>query len=346
MISPRKILIWISLFGLLSLPAAVAADFIQWGRIQDDRPTFGVELTGGKVTRIKGSVEETIRPYYEQIGQDTPGESYTLDELGLAGKEATFGLRLEKRWKYFTLGLGGFYYNPSADTTAIRDYYIGISNDIEYGGKKYEYMLIPEGRPFTADLKTVFCELNLLFTPVTIAPLPNLEFIPVFYLGVTGAFGTYDIDAGPSTGTVDYESPPREYVVGGQTDGWAGVGIPAIGLGGELRIGPPDGLRLVARANYSLFRYDGSTDYLPFSIRHEKHLDLDYDNFSGRVQMELPLSEQVDFLLGVSYTYFKIDGDSTATDKEPEDIEELREKYDKKLYFEMVELHGFAGLRF
>lgn len=345
MIDSRKILIWIFLAGSIVAPA-VADDFIQWGRTQDGRPTWEIELAGGKVTRIKGSVEETVRPYYEQIGKETQGESYTLDELGLDGKKATFGARMEKRWRYFTLGLGGFYYHPSADTVALRDYYLGISDEIEYQGQKYEYMMIPEGQPFTADLRTVFCELSLLFTPVTITPLPNFELIPAIYLGITGVFGKYDIDAGPPTGTVVYEYPPRDYVVGGRSAGWTGAGVPAIGLGAELRIGPADGLRVTARACYSLFRYDGSTDYLPVSIRHEKHLDLDYDNFSGRVQMELPLSPDLDLFLGISYAYIKIDAEATANEKPPEDIEELREKFDKKIDFEMAEVHGFVGLRF
>lgn len=335
----------ISLTALfLALPAR--ADFIQWGRNREDRGTFDLEVTGGKVTLIKGSVEETIRPYYEEIGQDTPGESFTLAELGLDGKKATLGLRMEKRWKYLTLSLSGFYYNPSADTTAIRDYYIGIANDIEYGGKKYEYMMIPEGQPFAADLKTAFCELSLLITPVTITPLPNFEFIPAIYLGLSGAFGSYDLDAGPPTGTVVYEYPAREYVVGGQTDGWTGIGVPAIGLGGELRIGPPDGLRLLARVHYKFFRYDGSTDYIPISIRHEKNLDLEYDSLEARVQLELPVSSKLDLFAGVAYGYFKIDAETTATEKTSEEVEELREKYDKKINFEMADLRGFVGLKF
>ncbi len=332
--------------GLAVAGPGRAADFLHWGRIRDGRGTFDLELTGGRVTRIKGSVEETVRPYYEQIGKETEGESFSLAELGLDGKQATFGVRLEKRWRFFTLGLGGFYYNPSADTVALRDYYIGISNEIEYQGRSYEYMMIPEGQPFTADMRTVFCDLSLLFTPVTVRPAENFEFIPAFYLGISGIFGTYDLDAGPPTGTVQYENPPRDYVVGGRTDGWAGVGVPAIGLGGEFRIGSPDGLRLTARALYGFFRYDGSTDHLPFSIRNEKNLDLEYDTFSGRVQMELPLSARVDFLLGAAYTYLKLDGEASAIEKSPEEIEELREKFDKKFNFEMSELHGFVGLRF
>ena len=341
-----KISLLILLTVLPAAGAASAADAFRWGRNLEGRPTFAVELTGGRVTRIEGSVEETIRPYYEQIGKETQGESYTLAELGLDGKKATFGARLEKRWRFFTLGLGGFYYHPSAATVAIRDYYLGISDKIEYQGEEYEYMMIPEGRPFTADLRTMFCEVSLLFTPVTIAPLPNFELVPEIYLGINGVFGKYDLDAGSPTGTVVYENPPRDYVVGGRSRGCVGAAVPAIGLGGEVRIGPPDGLRLTARAGYSLFRYDGSTDYLPISIRNEKNLDLDYDNFTGRVQMELPLSDRLDFLIGVSYTYFKIDADATATEKSPEEIEDLREKFDKKINFEMSEIHGFAGLRF
>ncbi|MFH1037170.1 MAG: hypothetical protein V1789_00685 [PVC group bacterium] len=333
---------------LLIMPAVSSSggDAFQWGRVQEDRKTFELDLTAGKMIRIEGSVEETIRPYYQQIGQDTPGESYTLSELGLDGKKVTFGLHFEKQWKYLTLGFSGFYYHPSADTTALKDYYIGISDDIEYQGKKYEYMMIPEGRPFTADLKSVFCEVSLLVTPVTIIPLPNFEFVPSIYLGIAGVFGPYDIDAGPPTGTVVYEEPPRDYVVGGRSDGWTGAGIPGFGLGGELRIGPPDGLRLVVQGRYSLFRYDGSTDYIPISIRHEKNLNLDYDNFEGRAQMELPFSEKLDFVLGVSYLYVTIDADATATDKSPEEIEELREKYDKKIEFKMTELQGYVGLKF
>ncbi len=343
----RKIIVLIILIvPFVPFVSAAATDAFQWGRVQEGRKTFEFDLTAGKVTRIEGSVEETIRPYYQQIGQDTPGSSYTLSELGLDGKKATFGFSFEKQWKYLTLGFSGFYYHPSADTTAIRDYYIGISDEVEYQGEKYDNMLIPEGRPFTADLETFFCEVNVLFTPVTITPLPNFEFVPSVYLGIVGAFGTYDIDAGPPTGTVVYEEPPEVYVVGGHSHGWTGAGVPGIGLGGEFRIGPPDGLRLVVQGCYSLLRYHGSTEYIPITIRREKNLDLNYDNFEGRAQMELPVSEKLDFVLGVSYLYIDIDADATATDKTPEEIEELREKYDKKIKFKMTELQGYVGLKF
>ena len=341
----RQSVIWIFLLLILGESRA-PADVFQWGRNLKDRKTFEVDVTAGKVVNIKGSVEETIRPYYQQIGDDTQGESYTLSELGLDGKKATFGLGIEQKWKYITLEVGGFYYNPTSNTTALRDYYLGISNDIEYQGKEYEYMMIPEGQPFTADLKSVFCELDILITPITLAPSPNLEFVPFFYLGITGIFGTYDIDAGPPTGTTVYEDPPRDYVIGGRTDGWMGAGMPGVGLGGEIRIGPPDGLRLVLEGRYVLFRYNGSTDYIPVSIRHEKDLDLDYDNYEAKVQMELPLSEKLDIVLGLSYEYVKIDAEATAIEKSPEEIEDEREKFDKKINFELSEFHGFVGLKF
>ena len=325
---------------------SASADAFRWGRNLEGRKTLEVDVTAGKVMKIEGSVEETIRPFYQQIGQDTQGESYTLSELGLDGEKATIGVRFEKRWKFFTLQFAGFYYNPSADTTAVRDYYIGISNDIEYMGEKYDYMMIPEGRAFTADLNSFFCEMDLLFTPVTITPLPNFEFIPSLYLGLAGVFGTYDIDAGPPTGTTVYEYPPRDYVIGGQTDGWTGAGMPGIGLGAEFRIGPSDGLRLVVQGRYVIFRYNGSTKYIPISIRHEKDLDLDYDNYELRAQLELPLSEELDFVVGVSYRYVKINAEATATEKTEEEVEDLREKFDKKIDFEIGELEGIVGLKF
>lgn len=340
-----KKLILVSLL-LVIWAGNASADVFQWGRNLEDRKTFELDLTAGKVVKIQGSVEETIRPYYEHIGDDTPGESYTLSELGLDGKKATFGIYFEKKWKYLTLGVNGFYYNPDSDTTALRDYYLGISNDIEYEGKKYDYMMIPKGQHFTADFRSVFCELKLLVTPVTIAPSPNFEFIPSIYLGVVGIFGKYDIDAGPPTGTTDYEYPPREYVIGGRTDGLMGAGVPGIGLGGEFRIGPPDGLRLVIQGHYAFFRYNGSTKYIPISIRHEKDLDLDYDNYEVRAQLEFPLSDGLDLVAGVCFEQVVLNAEATAIDKTEEEMEELREKFDKKINFEISELHGFLGIKF
>lgn len=342
-----KLLLWFVFAAGLSVAAGVAypATF-EWGRDLTDERTFSLNITGGQVTKLAGSVEETIRPYYEQISEDTPGESYTLEELGLDGERPAFGLELEQKWKYLTLGFNGFFFNPRADTTAVRDYYIGISNEIEYKGEKYEYMMIPEGREFTADFQAGFCELSILVTPVTVKPVQTFKFVPSLYLGIVSIFGYYDLDAGPPTGTTVYEDPPREYVIGGQTDGLAGLGIPAIGLGGEFRIGPPDGLRLVICGNYALFRYDGSTKYIPINIRHEKDLDLKYDGYEARVLLEVPLSPKIDLVVGAEYQHMKVDAEVTAVERTEEEIEELREKFDKVINLELSSLSGLVGLRF
>ncbi len=342
-----KLLLGIGLAVVLTAvvaPTCPAA--VEWGNDLTGEKTFGVLLTGGQVTQLEGSVEETIRPYYEQIGQDTPGENYTLDELGLDGERSAFGLEIEQKWKYVTLQFGGYYFNPKADTTAVRDYYIGISDEIEYQGESYEYMMIPEGREFTADFHAAFCELNVLVTPVTIKPAETCKFVPSIYLGIISIFGRYDLDAGPPTGTTVYENPPREYVIGGQTGSWAGLGVPAIGLGGELRLGPPDGLRLVVSGNYALFRYNGSTKYVPINIRHEKDLDLKFNSYEARILLEIPLSAKIDFVLGAEYQHLKVDADVTAIEKTEEEVEELREKFDKTIDLELSSLNGLIGLRF
>ena len=327
-------------------PGNILGDVFQWGRELEGRKTFEVDLTCGKIIEIEGSVEETIRPYYEHIGQDTPGSTYSLSGLGLDGKKVVFGFMFEKQWKYITFDFSGFYYNPTADTTAPADFYIGLANPIEYQGKKYDNMMIPEGRAFTADMKTMFFEINMLVTPTTITPVKNVEFIPSIYLGLVGLFGTYNLDAGDPTGTVVYEYPPEEFVVGGRTDGWAGAGVPAIGLEGELRIGPPDGLRFVLRGGYSFLRYRGSTEYIPINIRREKDLSLNYDNYGCRAQLEFPVSPTLDLVAGINYQHINLSADATAEDQPPEVIEELREKYDKKILFELHELQGIVGVRF
>ena len=298
------------------------------------------------ITGIEGEVTETVRPYYELIGQESEGATYSLEDLGLSDDVPVFGLEAVKSWKYLTLRLRAAYFQADADSTATRDYYIGISNDIEYQGREYDHMMIPSGDPFTASLDSGLCHLDFLITPVSFRPDDSLEIVPWIYLGLVGVFGQYDLDAGPARGTTTYEDPPVEYVIGGQTDGWAGVGVPALGVGGEMTLGRSDGVRLVLSGNWSIFRYDGSTEYFPIETRHEKDLTLNYDNYELAARLEFPLSDSMDFFLGGAYVHYRFDGELNAKERDPEDIEELREKFDKVFDFRMSSLTGFAGIRF
>ena len=337
--------IWVLI--IFTWPGVACADgMFQWGRDLEGQNPFHFGFTAGQITKLEGKVEETTRPYYEQIGEDTPGEDFSLSDFGLDERVAVFGFSIEQKWTGITLGLSASYFNPEADSIATRDYYIGIDKEIEYQGREYEYMVIPEGQEFEAEIEGGLCELDILITPVTFKPSRYFQFVPSLYLGILGLFGHYRLDAGPPTGTKTYEDPPREYVIGGETDGWAGLGVPAIGAGGEIRIGNQGGFQLVLRGQWAFFKYDGSTKYIPVSTRHEKDLDLSYDNYEAEILLEFPLSEGLDLQVGVAYKQIKADGSVTAQERSEEEVEELREKYDKDIDFQLDYLMGVVGLRF
>jgi hypothetical protein len=342
----RKIILVSALILFSCWESASADQAFRWGRDLEGENTFKVGLTAGSMMKIEGKVVETSRAYYEQIGQDTPGESFDIDDFGLDKRIATFGLSVEQRWKYVTLQVDLSYFDTAASATAKRDYYLGIDKEIEYQGKKYEYMVIEEGKDFDSELTSGIAEVSAYITPVTFAPSDSFQFIPSIYLGIFGLFGQYDIDAGPPTGTKYYENPPREYVIGGQSDGWAGIGAPAIGVGGEIRFGHPGKIRFVVQGRWAFFKYDGSTKYFPVKIRHEKDLDLDYENYEVKAALEIPLSEKLDLVWGLLYQSIKADASVTAEERSEEEVEELREKWDKDIDFTISFLTGFAGIKF
>jgi len=331
---------------VLAFPARAGEGVLRWGRDQGIEKGWLVGLSAGLVSALEGTVTETVRPYYELIGRESEGSTYTLDDLGLDNRVPLFGLFLEKQWKYLTLSFRAAYFRTDAAAKAVRDYYIGIDGEIEYQGKEYDHMMIPEGDAFTAFIHSGLMELDLAFTPVTFQPAESLGLVPWVYLGLVGVLGRYNLDAGEPRGTTVYEYPPVEYVIGGETDGWAGIGLPVIGLGGEITLGRPDGIRLILSGRYGIFSYNGSTKHLPVKTRHEKDLDIDFDTWELGARLEFPVSDGLDLFLGAVYYHCRADGESQALDRDPDEIEELREKFDKAFDFRLDTLSGFAGIRF
>jgi len=331
---------------LLGAVSPLRGEPFQWGRKVTPGRSFSLEMMGGAVTRIYGKVKETSRPYYEMIGKEAEGHTYTLSELGLDKNLFTWGGRLEQRWKYLSVAFSASYMKFSSSTTAKEDFYIGISDRIEYQGKEYDYMMIPEGHHFTADYPAALLDLQFLITPLTWQPAEALQISPWLCLDLFGFFGKYDLNAGPPTGTTFYEYPPQEYVVGGHSQDWIGMGVPGIGPGGEIILGKPGGVRLALEANAVFFKYSGSSDSFPVKVSQEKDVDLDYYNLVARGRLEVPLSDEVDFLVGLSYQYILADVSTRAQEHTPEEIEELREKWDKDIDFNFSIISLDAGLRF
>ena len=314
-------------------------------------PKLQVLAVAGRVTSLKGVVKETTRPLFELEGLQYKykyREDYSLEELGLDQDVFLVGVELERRWRFATLRLEAQYANPDAKGSAPRDFYIGVES-VEYQGKDYEYMAIPEGREYEADIQSGVIQLSTLITPLGLRS-QSASFTPWIQLGLFSIVGRYEIDAGPAEGLTTYENPPRTYVVGGKGTGWAGMVIPQIGVGAEARLvlarREVGGVSMSLAADYGLMEFDGSTSDIGVSSRHEKDVDLSYRNYGFRLSLEWPIRRNLGLIAGMQYRRMEADATITAKERSAEEIRQLREKYDKDVDFEMDWAGGFVGLAF
>ncbi|MBN1268542.1 MAG: hypothetical protein JXB04_03065 [Kiritimatiellae bacterium] len=330
---------------LLLLPAAAPAELVS-GRTLPPR-TFSLSLEAGQVTSVEGEIQETKR-----AGTDIPGwdagygfrlENYSLEQLGFDESYFSLGLALEKQWTFFTFRMDMSYVNPTAAETASRDYYIGVE-EIDFNGREYEYMMIPRGTRYDADIQGGIVALKGLFTPFSLTQGDMISLTPWIQLGLFGLFGRYEIDAGPARDVTTYETPPRQYVVGGKATGWAGAALPNLGLGGEakFRVGQTEAgpVILSVQGGVGFLEYTGDTDSLGINARDNKDLDLSYMEYEIRTAVEIPMSETSDLLVGLRIEH--VEGDTTVEAKG--DV--TGEKYDKDVDFEMNRVLVTAGLRF
>ncbi len=330
----------------LLLPATAFAQ-LQWGRDLEDRKTFSIGLTFGSVFGLDGEVQETTRPI-EQVGGRTSGappENYSWRELGFDEQFATLGLSLEKEWRLFTLQSHFLYGNPSVSGTADRDFFIGVDR-VTFRGRDFEYMVIPEGQRLSGDLDIYAFDLRFLFTPVSFGDAYGPSFTPWGHLGLFAFMADYTVDAGPAQRVIQYENPPRDYVVGGRGSGRTGLVVPELGLGGKARLPISDRLDLHLQAYAAFLRYDGSSRDFGVSSRNEKAVNVDYTNLGARALLEWDLSDRVGAFAGVEFQHWRGEADIRATDRPREEILALREKFDKEVTFEMSSLVAVAGLRF
>lgn len=339
---------FILLMTTIQLIASSASAQVQGGRyLPPDRETFRIGLAAGSAFGLDGEVKETTRPYYESLGiPGAPPEDYSWDELGFDDSFPVYGLNMEKMWPYVTLQGRLFRGAPELNGTADRDYYIGVE-DIAYGGRDYEYMKIPAGTDYSGDIDAWSMSLGLRITPVSFGNDDYIvEFTPWIHLGLFAFYGDYTIDAGPATGVVQYESPPRDYVVGGRGTGMSGIVMPELGLGGEFRIYVTEGATLIAQGNAGILKFDGNTGDFGISSRNEKDLEIDYLTLSARLMLELALNPSLNMLFGVEIQSWTADAESRATAKTEEEILALREKFDKDIRFEMNTVMAFVGFSF
>lgn len=338
--------------GSLLLPSFASAEFISGGRPVNPDKSFTLSASVGQVTEISGGVTETTRQLFELEGRDPSTfqpESYTFEELGLEDSDITYGLSMEKNWRYFTF-LGGLsYMHVEANGVPPRDFFIGV-DDIEFEGQSYEYMKLEDGIPYEASIDAAIIDLRLQYTPFTLGADYVLSFTPLVHAGFFALAGTFEIDQGDPQRIQIYENPPREYVVGGHGEGTLAGFAPEIGIGGEFRLwlgrNKYGDRELALQGTYAIFKYNGSSDTLGISSRNEKDLDIDYAMIDARAMLYWPISAKLDFVLGAEYKLITTDAESKSQDDTLEEAEEDREKFDKDIDFDLTIVNVFVGLRF
>ena len=328
------------------LPASLAG--VEWGGSLVPGHNQNLRFTLGAVLEFEGMVSETTRRLYDVTGatwSQADAESYGFNDFNLDGPYGAAGLSLDMAWRFFRLQLDTTFLNPSTRTTARRDYYLAVGEDIEYGGGRYGHLQIPEGRTFEAELFGNMTELTLMFVPVGFRIGEFTSLNPALEFGVLLFGGSYDIDAGETTGVVQYQNPPEDFAVGGSSSGFMVMGAPQWGPGVAVRFGKPGDLQVDLQVHYLFATYDGSTAWLTTADHRDKDLDFDHRNLRLRGQVEIPMKRMA-LSFGVQVQMIETDGLVSSSATDPDEILALRERFDKEFSFKMNSVMATVGLAF
>ena len=337
---------WI-LAGWAALASPGRAEW-EWGGCLVPGHNQNLRFTAGAVLEFEGMVAETTRKLYDVTGntwKQSLAESYGTSDFNLDGPYGTLGLSLDMAWTFVRFQADSTFVQPSTTATARRDYYIAVGEDIEYNGQSYDHLMIPQGARFSADLTGNMTELNLLLVPVGFKGGDILRINPSLDVGLLLFGGSYEIDAGETTGVKTYQNPPEDFAIGGRSSGFTILGAPQWGPGVEVRLGKPDGVQVDLQVHYLFANYDGSTGWLTTANHREKNLDFDHENLRLRGQVEIPLKRAA-LNIGVQAQFIETDGTVSAKAGTPEEVLELQERFDKDFSFKMDSVMGTVGITF
>lgn len=308
-----------------------------------------LSFSAGAVMKMEALVEETTRQLYDVTGEtwkQLDAESYDESDFNMSGPYPAFGLEFHSIGWLFSFNLDALVFDASTDSIAMRNYYIGVGDDVYFNGAAYEHMKIPVGSPFSADLFGGSIELGIAFHPLSINPAPGISIVPSLEAGILAFAGQYDIDAGDPVGTTVYQNPPIDFVVGGKSSGLAAIGIPQFGPGCEIRIGEPERANLVLSASYLFFNYDGSSEYITTADHRDKDAEIDHENLCASLRIEHLLADGNTFTWGVQARLIRSEGMTSASATSEEEILAERERFDKVFAFELSTLTAMIGMTF
>ena len=339
------------------IPAALAAwavllssarAGVEWGGSFPPGRAQHLRAMGGAVVAFEGMVAETTRKVYDVTGQtwmQDDAESFDTSDFDLDGTYGLFGLSCDAMWSFVGLQLDTAFFQPSTRSTARRDYYIAVGDDVDYQGRSYDHLMIPKGTTFDADLTGNLTELTLRLVPVGFKAGESLRINPSLELGILFFGGKYEIDAGETTGVKTYQNPPEDFAIGGSSSGYTILGAPQWGPGLDVRLGKADGLQVDLQVQYLFASYDGSTAWLTTADHREKHLDFDHENLRLRGQVEIPL-QRLALTFGVQAQWIQTDGTASSTATDPDVILERQERFDKEFSFQMDSVMATVGIAF
>lgn len=335
---------------LLAAAALASADGgAEWGKqIPADRDS-ALSVSYGTMFGLKGHVDETFRAFYRATGQDSKqalAESYSLEDFGVDDAYTVYGLRYEERWSLFDLRCDLTLLSLDADADARRDYYIGLGDEIKWGGRSFDHLKIPKGTHFSIDFSGALLSVEGAFTPVSLLFGDDIRLTPELDFGLVLVGGRYKVDAGPTRGAAVYQNPPVDFAVGGHSSSFIGAGAPMVGLGAELRVGPDDWVQWITRANIGYFSYDGSTKPFTSSSHREKEIELGYLSLAFDTSVVLPMDESTCLQVGLRLQYMDIDAEIRSKDRDVASIVAARERFDKSADFKAFTALLYAGVTF
>lgn len=343
----KRLAAWVGAWAVVT-GACDAGGWFRAGREIPPERDAGVRIGAGSVLRLECLVQETHRPFYDLTNPEANlvAERYDLGDFDLDAGLGLIELTLEKHGRHFGVQWNVAFTAPGTETVARRDYYIGISRPIVYEGQRYEYMMIPEGTPFSLDVLGLLTDVRLMWTPFTLAPTDGIRFVPWLDVGLLAFAGDYDLDAGAPSGVIQYQNPPEDFVVGGRASGLVAAGLPEAGAGAELRFGRPGGANLVLQVRGAALEYSGSSSYLTTSRHREKVLTVDHVHVWGRCAMEIPLRNGRFFTAGIACRLVESQVDIRASGRSEEEILRRRERFNKEADFALLSVTFNLGLQF
>lgn len=334
----------------LGLCLAVFADGpgVEWGGVLATGRTQNMRFQVGAVLEFEGGVTETTRRFYDVTGRvesQALAESYGTSDFDLKGPFGAIGFSLDMAWKFVRFQIDTMFLAPSVSTTAKRDYYLSIGDDITYQGIGYDHLMIPAGSRLSADVFANVSELVFAFVPIGFQFGESVVVNPSLNFGVLLFGGRYEIDAGLATGVTQYQNPPEDFVVGGKASGLIGMGAPEWGPGVEIRIGKPGELNVALDLRYLFLTYHGSTAFFTTANHRDKDLDFNHQNLRLSGQVEIPMRHMA-WTLGIQAQFVDSDGLISSSARDPDVVRARRERFDKEFNFKMHAVYATLGLSF